>query len=84
MVVKKILKKNSDKKMLEFVKQSLLDDKVINLKIIDIRKKSAFADFIIIGSGTSNRHIVTMAKRVKEELKKNFDFVKKRKYCSND
>ena len=74
MVVKKILKKNSDKKMLEFVKQSLLDDKVINLKIIDIRKKSAFADFIIIGSGTSNRHIVTMAKRVKEELKKNFDF----------
>ena len=74
MVVKKILKKNSDKKMLEFVKQSLLNDKVINLKIIDIRKKSAFADFIIIGSGTSNRHIVTMAKRVKEELKKNFDF----------
>ena len=44
------------------------------MKIIDIRKKSAFADFIIIGSGTSNRHIVTMAKRVKEELKKNFDF----------
>ena len=38
MVVKKILKKNSDKKMLEFVKQSLLDDKVINLKIIDVEK----------------------------------------------
>ena len=36
MVVKKILKKNSDKKILEFVKQSLLNDKVINLKIIDI------------------------------------------------
>ena len=74
MVVKKILKKNSDKKMLEFVKQSLLDDKVINLKIIDIRKKSAFADFIILGSGTSNRHIVNMAKNVKEKIKKNFNF----------
>ena len=74
MIAKKKSKKNFDKKMLELVKQSLLDDKVINLKIIDIRKKSAFADFIIVGSGTSNRHIVTMAKRVKEELKKNFDF----------
>ena len=74
MVVKKILKKNSDKKMLEFVKQSLLDDKVINLKIIDIRKKSAFADFIIIGSGTSNRHIVNMAKNIREKIKKDFNF----------
>ena len=74
MKLNKKLKKKFDTKMLGVVKETLLNDKVINLKIIDIRKKSAFADFIIIGSGTSNRHIVTMAKRVKEELKKNFDF----------
>ena len=74
MKIKKKLKKSFDLKMLDAIKKTLLNDKVINLKIIDIRKKSAFADFIIIGSGTSNRHIVTMSKRVKEELNKNFDF----------
>ena len=74
MKIKKNLKKKFDLRMLEVVKQTLLDDKVINLKIIDIRKKSDFADFIILGSGTSNRHIINMAKNVREKIKKNFDF----------
>ena len=60
--------------MLEVLKQTLLDDKVINLKIIDIRKKSDFADFIILGSGTSNRHIINMAKNIRVKIKKNFNF----------
>ena len=74
MKIKKDLKKKFDLRILEIVKQTLLDDKVINLKIIDIRKKSAFTDFIILGSGTSNRHIINMAKNVREKIKKNFDF----------
>ena len=74
MKIKKGLKKNFDLRILEVVKQTLLDDKIINLKIIDIRKKSAFTDFIILGSGTSNRHIINMAKNVREKIKKNFDF----------
>ena len=74
MKIKKNLKKKFDLRILEVVKQTLLDDKVINLKIIDIRKKSAFTNFIIVGSGTSNRHIVNMAKNVRENIKKNFDF----------
>ena len=75
MKIKRKLKKHLDSKMLEVLKQTLLDDKVINLKIIDIRKKSAFTDFIILGSGTSNRHIINMAKNVREKIKKNFDFI---------
>ena len=74
MKIKKNLKKKFDLRMLEVVKQTLLDDKIINLKIIDIRKKAAFTDFIILGSGTSNRHIINMAKNVREKIKKNFDF----------
>ena len=74
MKIKKNLKKKFDLRILEVVKQTLLDDKVINLKIIDIRKKSAFTNFIIVGSGTSNRHIVNMAKNVREKIKKSFDF----------
>ena len=74
MKIKKDLKKKFDLRILEVVKQTLLDDKIINLKIIDIRKKSTFTDFIILGSGTSNRHIINMAKNVREKIKKNFDF----------
>ena len=74
MKIKKNLKKQFDSKLLEVLKQTLLDDKVINLKIIDIRKKSDFADFIILGTGTSNRHIVNMAKNIREKIKKNFNF----------
>ena len=74
MKIKKNLEKKFDLRMLEVVKQTLLDDKVINLKIIDIRKKSDFADFIILGSGTSNRHIVNMAKNIREKIKKKFNF----------
>ena len=74
MKIKKGLKKNFDLRILEVVKQTLLDDKVINLKIIDIRKKTAFTDFIILGSGTSSRHIINMAKNVREKIKKNFYF----------
>ncbi len=72
MKVKKSLKKNNNPDMLEVVKQTLLDDKVINLKIIDIRKKSTFANFIILGSGTSSRHVNTMAKNIREKIKKKF------------
>ena len=68
MKIKKKSKKKFDPKMLEVLKQTLLDDKVINLKIIDIRKKTTFADFIILGSGTSNRHIVNMAKNIREKI----------------
>ena len=73
MKVKKSLKKKNNPKMIEVVKQTLLDDKVINLKVIDIRDKSFFADFIILGTGTSNRHIINMAKNVKEKIKKKFN-----------
>ena len=71
---KKKKKKKIKLEILEIIKQVLLDDKVINLKIIDIRKKSNFADYMILGTGTSNRHIINMAKNVKEKIKENSDF----------
>ena len=74
MKIKRKIKKKFKLEILEIIKQVLLDDKVINLKIIDIRKKSNFADFMILGTGTSNRHIINMAKNVKEKIKENSDF----------
>ena len=75
MKIKKNLKKKLKLGMLEIVKQALSDDKIIDLRVIDIRKKSSFADYLILGTGTSNRHIVNMAKNVKEKIKANFNFI---------
>ncbi len=67
---KKNLNHTFDLKLLKIIKKSLKDDKIIDLKIINIKKKMAFADYIIIGSGSSNRHIVSMAKKIIEKIKK--------------
>ena len=69
MIIKKKLKKNFESKTLQIIQESLNDDKVLDLKIINIEKKAFFADYIIIASGTSKRHISTMAKNLRKKVK---------------
>jgi ribosome-associated protein len=38
---------------------------------IDLKDKSSMADFMIIASGTSSRHIQSLSEQVLEKLKKN-------------
>ena len=38
---------------------------------IDLRDKSSMADYMIIASGTSSRHIQSLSEQVLDELKKN-------------
>lgn len=48
-----------------------LDDlKAVNLQVIDVRGKTSFADFMVIASGTSNRHVKALANNVIVESKK--------------
>tara|TARA_B100001559_G_C16261451_1_gene511707 strand:- start:405 stop:722 length:318 start_codon:yes stop_codon:yes gene_type:complete len=49
---------------------SLQDDKAIDPKIIDLREKTFFADYMVIASGNSSRHITSMAEHLKEKLNK--------------
>ena len=49
---------------------SLEDDKAIDIKIIDLKMKTFFADLLIIASGNSRRHITSMAEHIKEKLNK--------------
>lgn len=37
---------------------------------IDLRGKSSIADYLVIASGTSQRHVASMAQLLKEDLKK--------------
>ena len=44
-------------------------NKAQNIVIIDLKDKSSMADYMIIASGTSSRHIQSLSEQVLEELK---------------
>ena len=48
---------------------SLEDIKAVNPVAIDVTKISSLTDFMVIASGTSNRHIVAMSEHILEGLK---------------
>ena len=52
------------------INKVLLDNKAKNIIKIDLKNKSSIADFMIICSGTSNRHVVSLSNYLVEALKK--------------
>ena len=46
-------------------------NKAQDIVSIDLKDKSSMADFMIIASGTSSRHIQSLSEQVLEKLKKN-------------
>ena len=48
---------------------SLEDIKAVNPIAIDVTKISSLTDFMVIASGTSNRHISAMSEHLLEDLK---------------
>jgi ribosome-associated protein len=55
--------------LLQLVCSSLEDDKAIDPVSIDLSGKTNIADTMVIASGTSQRHIATMAQHLIERLK---------------
>lgn len=50
--------------------QKILDDnKAQNIVIIDLKDKSSIADFMVIASGTSSRHIQSISEITAQKLK---------------
>jgi ribosome-associated protein len=48
---------------------SLEDDKAIDLSIIELEGKSSLADFMVVVSGRSQRHVGAMADHLMDKLK---------------
>ena len=48
---------------------SLDDDKAQKVVVIDLKGKTAIADYMIVASGTSQRQVATMAEHLREKLK---------------
>jgi len=51
------------------VESSLDDDKAQGAVVIDLSGKTDIADFMVVASGTSQRHISTMAEHLRDKLK---------------
>lgn len=59
------------KTLLAKINKKLDDGKAENIRILDIRSLSSFADYMIIATGTSTRHVLSLAHHLIEDLKKN-------------
>ena len=55
------------KKEIELI---LADNKALDIKSINLKNKTTIADFMIIASGTSSRHIQALSEILLNELKK--------------
>jgi ribosome-associated protein len=56
--------------LLQVVRHALDDLKAVNVKVLDVRGVTDFADTLVIASGNSDRHVKSIADRVVEFAKK--------------
>jgi ribosome-associated protein len=61
----------TDKKdeLLELIEQTLDNNKAEDIVTIDLKGKTSIANFMVVASGTSNRHVASLADKLKYELK---------------
>ena len=59
----------NDTTLLELVTKVLDNNKAENIVTIDLKGKTSIANYMVIASGTSNRHVASLADKLKYELK---------------
>ena len=52
------------------IEQILSDNKAIDVRAIDLKGKSTVADYMIVASGTSSKHLQSLSEMILEKLKK--------------
>ncbi len=58
-----------DKKILNIVQNALDDMKAEDVITIDLAGKTSIASYMVVASGTSNRHVASIAQKIEEALK---------------
>jgi ribosome-associated protein len=65
---------NNTTELLQFIIKSLDDDKIENIRIIELSKKrSDLASHVVIGSGNSYKHIVSSSEKLGDKIKHEFE-----------
>ena len=52
------------------IEQILNDNKAIDIRTINLKNKSTVADYMIVASGTSSKHIQSLSEMIFEQLKR--------------
>ncbi len=60
----------SVKSLSEILKSALEDNKAEDISLIDLKGKADFADFMLIASGRSQRHVSSLADNLIDSVKK--------------
>ncbi len=55
--------------LLQIILDSLDADKAIDATVIELEGKTTLADFMVVATGTSKRHILAMAEKLRDRLK---------------
>lgn len=58
-------------KLLKIVEQTLDERKGVDIKTIDVRGKTTVTDYMVIATGTSDRHLKSLCEYVLEDVKAN-------------
>ena len=66
------------KKLINQIISNLDDNKALDINSLSLKGKSDIADYLIIATGTSSRHVSSLAEKTVDDLKKNnksFDYL---------
>lgn len=55
--------------LLKLIEQTLDNNKAEDIITIDLQGKTSIANYMVVASGTSNRHVASLADKLKYELK---------------
>lgn len=63
--------KKTENEICHLIEKILDDNKAENIVVIDLEGKTSIASRMVVASGTSNRHVASIAEKLMETLKKN-------------
>ncbi len=61
--------KSAENKILTVITNALEDMKADDVVTIDLAGKTSIASYMVVASGTSNRHVASIAQKIEEALK---------------